>query len=106
MKTLQLFKSSEVKNDLGKVVYEYTYLQDFNGIIDQLSANEVLANDKLKKESTHVLMSFDALLNVSEQDRIIDGDKQYRVQTVDNPMGLGQHLEVILYYEGVVVNVI
>ena len=104
MKILQLHKKSEVKNDLGKVVYEYTYLRDFDGIIDQLSANEVLAADKLKKESTHVLITFDVLLDVSEQDRIIDGDKQYRVQTVDNPMGLGQHLEVILYYEGVVVN--
>lgn len=103
VKTLQLYKHSEIKNDLGKVVYEYDYLQDFDGIIDQLRANEILAADKLKKESTHVLMTFDVLLNVSEQDRIIDGDKRYRVQTVDNPMGLNQHLEIILFYEGVVV---
>lgn len=103
VKTLQLYKHSEIKNGLGKIVNEYNYLQDFEGIIDQLSANEVLANDKLKKESTHVLISFDVLLNVSEQDRIIDGDKRYRVQVVDNPMGLNQHLEIILFYEGVVV---
>jgi SPP1 family predicted phage head-tail adaptor len=100
--TLELHKMSESKNDLGKVISQYTKLTDFDGIIDQLRANEVLAADKLGKESTHILMTFDVLLNVVEQDRIIDGDKIYRVQVVDNPMSLNKHLEITLVYEGVV----
>ena len=102
VRTLELFQQSEVKNDFGEIVYQHVKLQDFQGIIDQLSANEVLAADKLQKQSSHVLITFDVLLNVKEQDQIIDGTNKYRVQTVDNPMSLNQHLEITLIYEGVV----
>ena len=102
VRTLELFQESEIKNDFGEIVYQHVKLQDFQGIIDQLSANEVLANDKLQKQSSHVLITFDVLLNIKEQDQVIDGTSKYRVQTVDNPMNLNQHLEITLIYEGVV----
>jgi SPP1 family predicted phage head-tail adaptor len=75
-----------------------THISDYDGIIDQLSGNEVLSADKISPNSTHILIG--EVTDIKESDRILYNGKIYEVKNVDNPMNMDRHLEILLEYKG------
>lgn len=69
------------------------------GTLDQLSADEVLASDKLGEVSSHIFITFD-IVDVTRTDRVVVNDDVYQITNVDNPNNLDRQLEISLRYTG------
>jgi SPP1 family predicted phage head-tail adaptor len=69
------------------------------GTLDQLSADEVLASDKLGEVSSHVFITFD-IEDIKRTDRMVVHDDIYQITSVDNPNNLDRQLEISLRYTG------
>lgn len=72
---------------------------DVLGAIENLSGNEILKADKLGVDATHRLY-ISGTVAINENKRIYDSStgKYYRITYVDDPMNLGDFLEVYLLY--------
>lgn len=86
-------------NGIGGYIESWsTIIDDYDGIIDQLTGNEKLAADKISQESTHILIG--SVADINNSDRVIFKGKMYAVKNVDNPMNMDSHLEILLEYVG------
>jgi SPP1 family predicted phage head-tail adaptor len=72
---------------------------DVLGAIENLSGNEMLKANKLGVEATHRLY-ISSTVSINENKRIYDSvtNKYYRITYVDDPMHLGDFLEIYLFY--------
>ncbi|WP_179107169.1 phage head closure protein [Sediminibacillus massiliensis] len=88
-----------VDDGMGGETHEWDTHLELEGTLDQLSADEVLANEKLGVVSSHIFIIFE-IVDVKETDRMIIGDKIYQINNVDNPNNLNRQLEISLEYTG------
>lgn len=71
------------------------------GWIDQITGNEYRLPAQVLEKATHVIGCSSTCSWVQTNHRIKDSDGYlYRVLTVDNPLRMGHHLEIILEYNG------
>lgn len=91
MKIERLLK---VRSGLGWSSEYIAHIELYNGVIDMLSGEEILANQNIQIESTHILIG--PLADIKEGDRVIHNGIVYDVKYVDNPMNLNKHLEITL----------
>jgi SPP1 family predicted phage head-tail adaptor len=97
---IEIQRFTSVPNGIGGYIETWaTYLADYDGIIDQLSGNEILSADKISPNSTHILIG--VVADIKEDDRVLYNGKIYNVKNVDNPMNMDRHLEILLEYKGV-----
>lgn len=94
------------KNAFGEKVYSYEYLTTIKGFLDYVSGDgSYKSNFKGElAETTHIFVcdyeSITANAKPTQSKMIIDG-KTYDVLSIDNPMGLNEHLEIMLKYKEV-----
>lgn len=98
MLTAQILKKVKVSDGMGGYEDTWQFNEATEGYLDQMSANEVLATEKLGELADSIFICFDTDIDIKRTDRMeIDG-KQYDVRDIDNPMHMGHHLEITLRY--------
>ena len=87
------------ENELGQEIFEHKKVAEFIGYMDMLVGNE--STDKLAylADSTHIILTKDMTVNIETEDKIEARGTSYEVTYVDNPVNIGQHLEI--YVKGV-----
>jgi SPP1 family predicted phage head-tail adaptor len=88
-----------VDDGIGGEEYQWSDNLTIEGTLDQLSADEVLASEKLGELSSHIFIIFE-IVDVKASDRFIIDNKIYQVKNVDNPNNLNRQLEITLEYTG------
>lgn len=91
-----------IASDDGMGGEEYTWqthISALEGVLDQLSGDEVIASEKLGQLSSHVFIVFE-IEDIKAEDRFIINDYIYQVKNVDNPNNMDHHLEITLEYTG------
>lgn len=73
----------------------YTEGDPFSCIIDKISGNESIVNQKEIAESTHY-MECDYSVTLTEKDRIVCDGITYEITSIDNPMNMNICWEVLL----------
>ena len=99
-RTLEVQKKTTGAYDpLGGNITAWAKDFDVIGAIENLSGNETLKAEKLGVEATHRLY-VSGTPNITEEKRIYDAStsKYYRITYVDNPMNVGDFLEIYLLY--------
>ena len=101
---IQIEKSS--KNAFGEKEYTYENLTTIKGFLD-FSGGDGSYKNNFKgelEETTHIFVcdydSVTANAKPTQSKMIIDG-KTYDILHIDNPMGLNEHLEIMLKYNEV-----
>lgn len=90
-----------IPNGVGGFKKEWVnHIDNYGFALDQLSGDEFVQAEKTFPRSTHVLIG--EVADITEKDRVLHGERVYTIRNVDNPMGLGRHLEVLLEYMGLV----
>lgn len=89
----------EKDDGMGGIDYGWEDVLGIEGTLDQLTADEVLASDKLGELSDHIFIIFE-MVDVKRGDRFIINDEIYNVTNVDNPNNLDRQLEIKLKYTG------
>lgn len=77
-----------------------TIIQNYDGVLDQLTGNERISANQLSPNSTHILIG--PMADIQESDRVLFRNKLYEIKNVDNPMSLDRHLEILLEYKGMI----
>lgn len=90
---------TSVDDGMGGKDYEWNDHTVIEGVLDQLSGDEILASEKLNKLSSHIFIIFE-MVDVKEEDRFIINDGIYQVKNVDNPNNMDRQLEIKLEYTG------
>ena len=99
--TAVLQKQTTSKNAIGAISKTWQTLITLNGFLDFIGGDaSYKSNYKGKLEETsHVFICDYEDLDVEPtQCRLIINDRVYDVLMIDNPMGLNQHLEIMLKY--------
>lgn len=90
---------TETDDGMGGTTHDYVDHLELEGTLDQLSADEVLASDRLGAVSSHIFITF-TIADVKRTDRFIIDGEIYQVNNVDNPNNLDRQLEITLDYTG------
>lgn len=97
-------KSSGAKNRIGELSPEWQDAGTAKGWLDYISGqNELLKHHAKVQESTHAFLCDVGAFpegTVSETARLLIAGNVYEVLMIDNPMGMGRHLEIYLKYVG------
>lgn len=100
MGVIMIQRSISVSNSIGGFIETWTpHIVDYDGVMDQLSGNEIISADKISPNSTHILIGPMADIQIS--DRVLFNEHIYDIKNIDNPMNLDHHLEILLEYKGV-----
>lgn len=91
---------TKTSNGMGGWVETWADHLAYDGVIDQLSGNEIVSANQLAPASSHVLIG-GYVEDINESDRVLFNGKIYAIKNIDNPMNLNQHLEILLEYKGV-----
>lgn len=83
------------KNALGQVTYQLAEKTLIKGILDMFTGNESERATALST-SSHVFLTKDTKVAVTNKDRLRILGKEYEVTYVDDPVNLGHHLEIYL----------
>jgi len=81
---------------LGDPIFEWTEKCRAKGYMDLLSGKEATDDKNFLAKATHVAIIFDSGKPITNRDRLIHDGTAYEITYVDNPMGLGSHLEVFV----------
>lgn len=90
---------TDANDGQGGYLYKWENHLYISGTLDKLSGDEILANEKLGKVSSHIFIIFEAL-DIKDTDRFVIKDKIYQIKDVDDPMSMGRQLEITLEYTG------
>lgn len=95
---------SVTKNRIGESVASWQDVQTLNGFLDMTSGSTNYRNNSTKSEqSTHVFIcdyvELDSRINKRNSRMIVNGTV-YDIDYIDNPMGLNDHLEIMLESKG------
>ena len=101
MMTIQK-KSGFTENALGEKVPAWAEVKTITGWLDLMGGSSGYTPYSAKiQESTHVFLCDYTPLDVkAENARAVIGTKTYDIMLIDNPMELGEHLEIFLKYTG------
>lgn len=90
---------TDIDDGMGGTTKGYADHLLVDGYLDQLSANEVLASEKLGIVSSHVFITFE-IVDITRTDRMIIDNLIYHIKNVDNPMNMDRQLEITLEFTG------
>lgn len=90
---------TETDDGMGGKDYTWNPHLELEGTLDQLSADEVIASERLGQISSHIFITF-SIVDVTRKDRVIIDDDIYHIKNVDNPNNLDYQLEILLEYTG------
>lgn len=96
---------SNSKNAFGEINKDWYDYQNLVGFLDFTSGDSSYKSNFKGdvEETTHIfLCDYVELFVETTQCRMIIDDKIYDVLMIDDPMGLHQHLEIMLKYNGVI----
>lgn len=83
-------------NDIGRQMIEYVATgEEIFGVVSSAEPHEVEKWRALKHEISHVIIQHLGRAKAAVGDRLINGEKKYLVEAVDNVIGAGQFY---LYY--------
>lgn len=87
-------KRPAYSNVNGIATETFSDLSDISGRMRPLTGNEVLANERLGKKTSHRF--YCDVTDVEERDRIYDSNNNltYDIKFVKNPMEMNHHLEI------------
>ena len=94
------------KNAFGEIENIYKDLTTVKGFLDYVGGDGSYKNnfkDELE-ETTHIFIcDYDSITANAEPttSRMVINNKNYNVLLIDNPMGLNEHLEIMLKYNEV-----
>jgi head-tail adaptor len=92
-------RMSTIPNGIGGYKEAWTtHISNYDGVMDQLSGNEIVAADKISPNSTHNLIG--PFADITVADRVLFNEHVYDIKNVDNPMNMDRHLEILLEYKG------
>lgn len=90
---------ASIDDGMGGTTKGYVDHLTVDGYLDQLNADEILANDRLGQVSSHVFITFE-IADITRTDRVIIDNEIYHIKDVDNPMNMDKQLEITLEYTG------
>ena len=95
------------KNAFGEKETTYKDLTTVKGFLDYVGGDGSYKNNFKGEleETTHIFIcDYDSITVNAEptRSRMIIDDKTYNVLLIDNPMGLNEHLEIMLKYNEVI----
>ncbi|MCR6096856.1 phage head closure protein [Salipaludibacillus agaradhaerens] len=96
---MEIERFTSVPNGQGGYTQEWTVIAQINGTIDMLQGGINTDQQKVKEDSTHILIVI-GTLDIKQGDRVRAFDKAYDVQYVDDPLNMGHHLEIELKVRG------
>lgn len=82
-------------NDIGQPVYGHRESVTFSGWLDMLSGDE-RDSKAISASSSHVIITPDTTIAITNADRIMANGTVYEVTFVDNPVNIDHHLEIYL----------
>lgn len=93
------------KNDFGELTKTWKTVQTLTGFLDFTGGNASYKNNYKGKleETTHVFIcDYVDIDYTATPCRLVIGTLSYDVLMIDNPMGLNEHLEIMLKYNEVI----
>lgn len=95
-------KTGTTKNAISEQVPVWENVKSITGWLDLMGGSSGYTPYSAKiQESTHVFLCDYTPLGVSaENARAVIGTKTYDIMLIDNPMEMGEHLEIFLKYTG------
>jgi hypothetical protein len=98
---LHILTSYETDDKIGGVTKSWAVDYSITGYIDLLSGTDQTANanSAFLEESTHIAIITESSLKPTDKQRLQDvSGKLYEITYVDDPVGIGHHLELYLRY--------
>lgn len=92
IQTIVIKRSANTSDSGGSFTNSTTTIGTIKGCINQLSGSKQTFNQKLNYVSTHRL--YCAVTDIKFGDQVTCNGNNYTVNSVNDPMGFGQHLEV------------
>ena len=93
---------TSVKNEIGEFTSVYSDSLTLTGWLDTISASDSYKYKGKFEDSTNVFICDYQPINVkSNECRFVCDNKTYEVMSIDDPMNLHEHLEIVLKYVGV-----
>lgn len=96
MNSFSIERYSEEPDGIGGVIQEWKFHTEINGYMDMVTGRENTTQNTFTEESTHVLVTDHANYDVTKADKLVSGGIGYEITFVDDPMGIGRHLEIYL----------
>ena len=97
---LQVKNESET-NGIGERIQEWSDSHILHGWLDLSGGDSKYRHDAKLQESTHIFITDYTPIDLKTDDkRLVVNGVVYDVMMIDDPMGLHQHLEIILKYVG------
>ncbi|MGM1091322.1 phage head-tail adapter protein [Streptococcus dysgalactiae] len=84
------------KNSINQSVFKHVEKGHFDGWLDMLSGDDKNQSKSIPAESSHVILTKDKSIKLTNADRIKTAKGIYEVTYVDDPVNLGHHLEIYL----------
>lgn len=92
--TIERYKSEP--DGIGGTVQEWEAHTIVDGYMDMLTNRDGSNQNTFIPESTHVLITDHANYDVTKFDKLVVRGVDYEITFVDDPVGLGHHLEIYL----------
>lgn len=93
--TVQQWTVTSTELGINVFASTYTTLTNVDGAIELLSKNEMYIEGTDRVVGTHRFYT-DINDSISEEQRIVIGNDIYEIRSVENPMQLDHHLEIIM----------
>ncbi len=94
-------KSGSETNHIGEKIQNWSDIQPLWGWLDLSNGDSKYTYDAKLQESTHIFITDYVPIDQKTNDkRMVVNGGVYEVLLIDDPMGLHQHLEILLKYMG------
>lgn len=93
-RTATLLRKTTTRNELGEFEETWSAVSTFLARLRTISGSEARVADRITRTASHRL--YCDPVSISEADRVQVDGKTYEVVFVDDPHGLGHHLEIDL----------
>lgn len=96
--------ATETSDGIGGVISTWSDRITLTGYIDMVNGSDLptgVTDNAFIENSTHVAIIPDGAPGpVTDKDRIVCKGRAYDITFVDDPLGIGHHLEIYLRYSG------
>ena len=100
IKQLTLLTQTNQPDGMGGIIQEWNPAGSLTGILDMISGSNqnIMTQNAILEQSTHMLMT-DYREDLNDAMRILDHKgRVYSINYIDDPVGIGHHLEIYLTY--------
>lgn len=105
MQSFKVQKNSRMPDGEGGFITGWQDVLDLSGYLDLVSGSNQnqFIHHAAVEESTHILIVPTVTDSITDKMRIIDSkNRAYQITYVDDPVGIGHHLEIYLKFSEVV----